>query len=359
MDEYQKYVMLFLKGLMVLSIVLFLYFFLTKIVYYVLPFIIGWLLAWIINPFVNYFESKTKIPRGIISAFTLLLFFSTVSLLIFLGISRLVTELNNMSEHLPQYMALVEGAIRDLITKGQNLYFNLPSHYTFIIQENINNLVKNLTNALSFAITRLATYLTFLPRTLIFLIVVIISAFLISKDMKFIARFFSAQIPKNYASRLKSVETDLLKALGGFIRAQLTIMGITFAITATGLYIIKIPYALTMALIIGLVDALPILGTGAVLIPWAIINFIIVHNYSRGIALLILYGIIIISRQMLEPKIVGKNIGLHPLVALAAIYIGFQAFGIIGILLGPLTVIVLKAMQKSGLIPPWKAAGQP
>jgi len=263
MEEYQRYVVCFIKGLIVLSIIFFVYIFLTKLIFYILPFIIGWLLASIINPVVNFVDKKTKISRGFISIFMLLFFFSILSLLVFLGGSRLIKELNNISEQLPQYTTTIEYTIKAIISRGQNIYFNLPPQFTQIIQTNIDTLIENLTSSLSSAISALLSYLTVLPRTIIFLIVTIVAAFLISKDMKIIKNFVAAQIPGKLVSRLKNVETDLLKAAGGFIKAQLKLMVITFAITLTGLYIIGTPFALTMAIIIGLVDALPILGTGA------------------------------------------------------------------------------------------------
>ncbi len=113
-----------------------------------------------------------------------------------------------------------------------------------------------------------------------------------------------------------------------------------------------------MAIVIGVVDALPILGTGAVIIPWAVINIIMKH-YSLAAALLVLYGVIVVTRQIIEPKIMGKNIGLHPLATLISLYIGMRIFGIIGILIGPLTLIVIKALQKTSIIPNWKEAKRP
>ncbi len=358
MEEYQKYVLYFIKGLIILAIIFAAYLFLTKIIFYVMPFLIGWLLASIINPIVNYIERKTRIPRGFISILVILLFFSIIVFLAFLGTSRLTAELKNISAHLPQYTQIIEDIVKDLIIKAQNIYFNLPPRFTQIAQENVDSLVERLTNSLSNTIGAFLSYLTLLPKTLIFIIVIIIAAFLISKDMKIINNFFKAQIPDKLAVRLKSVEMDLLKATAGFIKAQLKLMVITFIITITGLHIIGAPYALTMALIIGLVDALPILGTGATIIPWATMN-IFMDNYHMGFGLLVLYAVIIVTRQIIEPKIVGEGIGLHPLVTLGALYIGIQVFGITGVILGPLTVIVIKALQKSEIIPDWRTSRQP
>ncbi|MEW9082910.1 AI-2E family transporter, partial [Caldanaerobacter subterraneus] len=102
-----------------------------------------------------------------------------------------------------------------------------------------------------------------------------------------------------------------------------------------------------------IVDALPVLGSGAVMVPWALYN-IIMKNYMVGIYLLILYGLVVVVRQMIEPKIVGQSIGLHPLVTLLSMFIGVKLFGAIGLVIGPVFVVVFKALQKAEIIPPWK-----
>jgi len=355
---YQKYIIYFIRTLLFLAIISFLYLFFTKLFIYILPFIIAWIIASIINPLVNYVDKRTKIPRGIISAILLISLYTVLGFLIFLGISRLITELINISDSLPRYTYAIRVTFNDLISKVQNIYINLPPEFTQLVNSSFNNVITSVTSLISNAIGKSLSLLSVFPKTIIFIIVTTVASYLISRDNKNIVKFLLSQIPDDMAVRLKSVERDLLKALGGFIKAQLTIMGITFIITASGLYLIGIPYALTMALIIGIVDALPILGTGAILIPWSIINMLM-DDYRLGFALLVLYGIIVVTRQLIEPKIVGKNIGLHPLVALASLYIGLQIFGIIGIVLGPLTVIVIKALQKTSMLPNWKETKQP
>lgn len=358
MQLYQKYIIYFIRTLLFLAIISFLYLFFTRFFIYILPFIIAWIIASIVNPLVNYVDKKTKVPRGIISVVLLGSLYAVLGFLIFMGISRLITELINISDSLPRYTYAIRVMFNDLINQAQNIYISLPPEFTQLVNSSFNNIITSVASLISNTIGKSLSLISVFPKTMIFIIVTLVASYLISRDNKNIVNFLLSQIPDDMKGRLKSVERDLLKALGGFIKAQLTIMGITFIITASGLYLIGIPYAFTMALIIGIVDALPILGTGAVLVPWSIINMLL-DNYSMGFALLVLYGIIVVTRQLIEPKIVGKNIGLHPLVALASLYIGLQVFGIIGIVLGPLIVIVIKALQKTSMLPSWKETKQP
>jgi sporulation integral membrane protein YtvI len=345
-QQYQKYAVYFFKTLFVLGIVLLLYLFITRFFVYILPFILAWIIALLVNPLVNLLERKTRLPRGIFSICSVILFYALLTLLIAVGTSRLIIELSNILERLPQYAVTLRVATEDWIAYGQNIYINLAPETTEVVKSGLINLINSM------------SLLTIFPKTLLFVIVTMVSSYMMSKDMYLIRSFFASQVPEDFAKGIKSVYADMLKALGGFIRAQLTIMGITFLITITGLYLIGVPYALTMAIIIGVVDALPIFGTGAVIIPWAVINIIMKH-YSLAVALLVLYGVIVVTRQIIEPKIMGKNIGLHPLATLISLYIGMRIFGIIGILIGPLTLIVIKALQKTSVIPRWKEARRP
>ena len=139
---------------------------------------------------------------------------------------------------------------------------------------------------------------------------------------------------------------DLKMALVGFIRAQLTLITLTAIIILVGLMILKVNYALTLALVIGLVDLLPYLGVGAVMVPWIVYLFI-VGNYKLAIGLSILYLITIVVRQFLEPKVYASNIGLDPLLTLVALFVGLQLFGFIGLIIGPTLTVILMALYRA------------
>ncbi|MGI6702613.1 MAG: sporulation integral membrane protein YtvI [Clostridia bacterium] len=358
MQHYQKYTIYFFKTLFVIGIILASYLFITGLFTYILPFIIAWIVALLINPAVDVLQKKAKLPRGLISICFVLMFYALLTLLGIAGTTRLMVELSNILDRLPQYAVALRAATEDMVSYGQNIYINLPPETTELVKSSIVNLINSLTSVISVTIGRSMSLLTIVPKTLLFVLVTIISSYMMSKDMYEIRGFLASQVPKTALDRIKSVYNDLLKALGGFIRAQLTIMGITFLITISGLYLIGVSYALTMAIVIGVVDALPIFGTGTVIIPWAVIN-IFMDNYPKAIALLILYGVILVTRQIIEPKIMGRNIGLHPLATLISLYLGMRIFGVMGILIGPLTLIIIKALQKTMILPRWKKTKQP
>jgi predicted PurR-regulated permease PerM len=130
-------------------------------------------------------------------------------------------------------------------------------------------------------------------------------------------------------------------------------MFITFCELCLGLTLLHVPHAIIISAVIALVDIMPVLGTGTVMVPWAIMEFIMGRGYS-GLGLALIYAIITVVRNILEPKIVGHHIGLHPLVTLAAIVIGLKALGFAGMIFFPITIIILKHMRESGIVKLWK-----
>ena len=128
-----------------------------------------------------------------------------------------------------------------------------------------------------------------------------------------------------------------------YLKAQLMVESVIFAVLFVGFFILRINYAFLIALVAAVVDAIPILGTGTILIPWAIVS-IILGDGVVGWGLVSLYGVCLVTRQIVEPKIVGANLGIHPVVSIISIYLGMRFFGFLGLILGPIIALLLKSM---------------
>lgn len=139
--------------------------------------------------------------------------------------------------------------------------------------------------------------------------------------------------------------SDTGQGLKGYFRAQMKLMMLTFVILLSGFLIIDIKYSVLIAFIISLIDIIPVLGSGMIMIPWAIINLIVDNGLAGPIA--ILYVVLVIARQILEPKIVGKEIGVKPLYTFLATVLGGMFLGPLGVILGPLIAVVLNSIMKS------------
>lgn len=156
-------------------------------------------------------------------------------------------------------------------------------------------------------------------------------------------------IPETVHVRMNQIYVGLQKALLGFLKAELKLTFITAVTVFIGLTIMQVKHALTIALVIWVVDFFPYIGSILVIAPWAIYNFV-TGNFFLGIGLSILYGIIVIQRQLIKPKILSSSIGISPLWTLLTMYVGFKLIGIFGLIFGPLSFILLKIFYDIGIL---------
>ncbi len=195
-------------------------------------------------------------------------------------------------------------------------------------------------------LTSLINLVTSLPSIAICVGISVVALYFICVDKIYILDQVEHHLPKVWVRKIGRHLKDLIQTLGGYLKAEAMLVLVSFVISLIGLYILqfagfKIEYPLLMALFIGFVDALPILGSGTVMIPWAIICAIN-GDINLGIAVIVLLIVMSVARQILEPKLVSKNIGVHPIFTLIAMYTGFKVIGIMGLLIGPIVLIIVK-----------------
>ncbi len=341
----------------IIIIILGIYVFFSTVFKWFLPFILAYIIANLAEPMVSFLEKGLKIPRKISSLITILFTLIVLGLIVFIIVSRMVYEIKRLSEIAPDIITNISNFYNEILVKGTDFYDNLPLAFNNLVNSLINSLLNNL-NSLLITLTEYATKIAYnfaasLPSVLIFIAVLFISTYFFSSDRKKISRFLSERIPSTLISNFSIVKNDLLYALFGFIKAQLILMSITFVEISIGMIILGIDYPILVALLISFIDALPILGTGIVLIPWALFEFF-TGNITIAIYLTILYCIVLLVRQILEPKVVGKVIGLYPLITLMSVYVGVKIFGPIGIILGPITVLIVKSLNNTSIFKIWK-----
>ncbi len=327
----------------------------------VLPFILGWMIATGIYPFVQWFEQWSKLPRSLTILLSLLLFLTLIFLIFALLFLLVTKELVQFSQLLPMYITHFVQLLQQLLPLDaiQNYYIQFQDWYRSLhenTQTELNTQMSDWINIVSDQAVHLLQQLfagilrmiVALPSAATIIIISVLSAFFISKDYTRINNWILHIIPKKLEKILRKVSFDLRHALLGFMKAQLTLISITSIVTIIGLFILKVENAFTIGLIAGAIDLLPYLGTGTLFIPW-ILYMYFTKNFSLVIGLAILYGLIIVTRQILEPRILAKNIGLHPLLALIALFIGLQLFGLWGMITGPFVVIFLQSLYRAGV----------
>ena len=333
-----------LSAIFKILLVIFLIFLFSRLWKYVVPFIIAYFLASLIEPVVKFVEKKIKIPRKIGTIFSILFILGLISSILAFLISRLIKEIHNVYLSIEINMGTIEEFFVRIIDQINGFYIQLPDQVTDIINQGIKNITNNL-QAILRPIADLAQIpiqiALYLPQILIFLIVTILATYFMSSDKNTIIKFLNFLIPTTWFNKSKDITINVFSAFFGWLRAQLILTSITFTELLIGMLILNVNNALLLALLIALVDVLPVLGAGTVLIPWAIMNLIL-GNTKLGLSLALLYVIILFVRQLIEPKILGKQIGVHPLFTLAGMYIGLKIWGVAGMFIGPLSIVALK-----------------
>ncbi len=325
----------------------------TKIAFrYFSPFIFALLISFFIKPLVTILHSF-KIKKGISVALSILLVYGGLIYLFVLITTRGLTELIEFGNLLPIYTNSLYEYFIGIFSKAEALYIQLPSEVLAILTDVAKNIFDKLSTLLTATTKTIINTMTLLPKFGISVLISTIATFFILKDEERIFSFFIRQFSLPVQQKFISLKHNLFKALIGFLKAQLILMTITFFECLIGLSIIRVKYAFIISLLIAIIDILPVLGTGSVYVPWGIIS-ILNGKLRLGVSLFIIYGVIVVVRYLVEPKIIGHHLGVHPLITLISMFVGVKVFGVGGIILGPVIVIILIASQRSGILPDFK-----
>jgi sporulation integral membrane protein YtvI len=311
-----------------------------------LPFILAFLIAFLLEPLVKRFIQVLRLRRPYAALFALIFTILFLGMLIFLIVVRLHTELADLAISLPTY-----GYIVDLFNQ------QMDNFETFIkvnpqIQVTLNNSTQGILNTLQdwakSGSLLLLSLLAALPGIFVVLVITIVATLLMSSSYPGIKRFFSNLFPRKWQKSAQNVSQDLGVAIVGFVRGMTILISVTGITLTIGLLLMGNRYAFTIGFLSAFLDLLPILGTGMIFIPWAIV-VLITGSVSGGLKILSLWLIATVIRQILEPKIMSQSIGLHPLPTLMSMYIGLKLFGGAGLVLGPGLVIIFEALRKAGI----------
>ena len=331
--------------LYVIFILIGLYLALKLSVFY-MPFLIAFIISLIMEPLIRLVMRKTKLTRRASS----IIIFIIVSLLILgsliWGIFTLFSEASNLLEDLNYYIDKGYKLFQDITNNFHFEKIHLPDEIMGILQSSTGDVFENISQWARNVLNGLINVVSQIPNIAIYFVITVMSLYFMCVDKIYILDQIEHHLPKTWVMRLGNHMRDLIKTLGGYLKAQATLILVSFIISIIGLYILKfagfaIEFPLLIALGIGFVDALPILGSGTVMVPWAILSAIN-GDLKLGIAILVLFIIMSVVRQFLEPRLVSKNIGVHPIFTLIAMYTGFKFIGIMGLLIGPIILIVFK-----------------
>jgi len=320
-------------------------------VWFVFKFALGWLapfiLAFIISKIIEYpvsfFEKKLRFPRPLASLLFTLLFYGIIGTLVYFGASKLVNALVILFEKLRTL------DIDSLVASLNEMFINILSRFPLGIQDfiytNIESWLSELVSAVQKLIAPVVSYTAniaaVLPSILIFIVVAIASTFFLSTDYIKLRKKLSDVCPEGWKVKYRRIKRQISQTLVSYLRAVCILICITFVELSIGLSILRIPNSLLIAAIVAIIDALPVLGSGWILMPWAVISAFS-GRFGLAIGLVVIYAVIAFVRNLVEPKIVGEQIGLHPLATLLSIYIGLKLFGFVGMFTPILVALIVK-----------------
>lgn len=330
------YVVLLLVGLYVA----------LKLSIFYMPFLVAFIISLIIEPAIKFIMAKTKLCRRTSS----ILIFVLVSAIILGSLAwiliTLFSESSSLLQGLNDYFDKAYLQFQKLIESFQFDKIHLSNEILNVIQNSTSDLLETASTWVRNLLTGLINLVTSLPSIAICVGISVVALYFICVDKIYILDQIEHHLPKVWVRKIGKHLKDLIQTLGGYLKAEASLILVSFIISLIGLYILQfsgfsIQYPLLMALFIGFVDALPILGSGTVMVPWAIVCAIN-GDLNLGIAIIVLLIIMSVARQILEPKLVSKNIGVHPIFTLIAMYTGFKVIGIMGLLIGPIVLIIFK-----------------
>ena len=315
-----------------------------------MPFLAGLLLALAAEPAVRL-GTRLKLPRwaatGLGVSATLLLLISFVGVL---G-AALVRELGVLAHRLPDLQTTAQAATDKLRILLENAADNAPDGVQPLVDRSVERLFSSGSDLVEQATVRLpgavSAFLSRVPDGALGIGTGILSGFMLSVRLPKLKALAAEKMPPAVKNKILPAFKRTKTALLAWLKAQCKLCGITFCVVLTGFLLLRIPYAPVWAAVVAIVDAVPVLGTGTVLLPWALVS-LLQHQHFRSVGLLCTYAAAFLTRTVLEPRLVGKHLGLDPLVTLIFLYLGYRFWGILGMLLAPmLAAAITAATQKN------------
>jgi len=330
---------------------------LTYAMPWLLPFILAMVTARLLEPIVLFMKSRFKFRRSFTAAVCTVLIVTCVIIAVILLAGSGIAILIELAKDMPAYFSSLPDFMDRIQRKLQGLIMSSSPEMRGVVESALGGIM-NQANELPAKFS--AKMLEFLsscasctPRVVMFIVTYAVGTFFLSASFQSVVRFLVRQFPEHWQGKVRNMKSDVFGTLGKWARAELILMSITFAQLLAAFLILRIRSALPAALLVSVIDALPVLGTGVILIPWAIL-LLIGGNYGRGAVIAVIWGFITLVRSFLEPKILGDNVGLHPAATLLAIYAGFCLMGVKGMIFFPFILIILKQFNDKGYIKLWK-----
>ena len=322
-----------------------------------MPFVLAFVIAYVLRRPIRFLSRVVHVPKGLVAVLLVVLTYGVIGLLLALAGIRITATITSLVQQIPSfYYSHILPALTELFTWLEELLAKLDPSLMSALQElqtqlidMLWQLVSSFSGLLLGGVSLATSLATSLPGFLIRMLLMVISTFFITIDYEKIVRFCLGCLRGNTRRVVLQIKAYVVGTLFVCIRSYALIMCITFVELSIGLSIIGIERAMLVALLIAIFDILPVLGTGGIMIPWVILSAL-GGDLPQALALLVLYVIITVIRNIIEPRIVGAQIGLHPVLTLMSMFVGNHLFGIVGLFGLPILLSLLRYLNDNGTI---------
>lgn len=351
-SEKRKLQKIGLDYFLTIILILFFIFVVPRIISFMLPFVIGYIISLLANPFVRFMEKRIKIVRKHGSVLIIALAIAGVIALLYFTVTTLVDQFSSLAEDAPGMIENIKAEGEIISDKFMKIYNKLPEFLQKYLDKIKDGFLsagasssEDSSSGLNFAwVSRTAKSIVDILFAVFFSIM---SAYFFTADKDILSSACKKLVPQSLQARVNAVTVHIKKAVGGYFKAQFKIMIVMVAIMYITLKLSGVNYSFLISLGIGILDLLPVFGTGAVLWPWALYKFLL-GDYFMAAVLMILYGACQIIKQLLQPKVVGDSIGINSFTTLFLLFIGYRIGGLLGILIAIPLGLVLINLYKAG-----------
>lgn len=318
-----------------------------------MPFVLALVMSWLLNPVVRWLHRKLKISRRLVSLLLILLVFAVVGGLLFWFVYGIVSEVYSLVTNWDSVGAAIATALDALGEYFERFFDLLPAKVAGWIEGAYIRLVAWLQEVVPDLLTSVGkgagNFAMSVPSWVIATIVFIMGTYFITADYPRIRMMATERMSPDVRSFLSRVRKVAVGAFGGYVKAQLILSLVVFFILLIGFSVIGQGYALLLAFLFAVMDFIPIIGSGTVIVPWTVIS-LVMGDYRKALELIVIWGIICLFRRVAEPKVVGNQTGLSPILSLISIYVGMKLGGVLGMILGPVVVLIFINILKMDVL---------
>ena len=316
------------------------------------PFIAALVVAVILNPLVRWCQRRLGLSRGLLTLVILLLLFGLIGGALVYLFYATVMELVSLAQNWSGLLDSMQAVLDQVEILSAHLWELVPPQLNQFLDTVSQGLLDWLKSAVPNVVNSMVSYTTNaamgVPSFVVALVIFIMASYLLTADYPYLRTRLAQHMDEGLLRFCNQVRVTALGAFGGYLKAEFLLSVGVFFILLVGFFFIHQPYGLLLALVLAVMDFIPIIGAGTVMVPWAVIA-LITQDYPTAIEMMVIWGIIALFRRVMEPKFVGDQTGLSPILSLISIYVGMKVAGVLGMVLGPTVLLVILNLAGMGM----------